>query len=194
MCLVLKGLEPQSFGNSFSLNKIAILIECTGFANFSILSIRLTRQLFQSSCVIGGHQIRLAVANSGHQDLIYSKKKRTRAVALERWYAARARSRTTEVAGASDSVYVSHPKEVADLIENAARAVSKSRSDSPKADKAPKTGAFGFVALTPCGKDHRFHYWHSVIATTLPSIAITRPYHRDPLPIEFSSPSTSGGI
>src|SRR5262245_42125153 len=30
-----------SFGNSFSLNKIAILIEDTGFANFSIVSIRL---------------------------------------------------------------------------------------------------------------------------------------------------------
>jgi pimeloyl-ACP methyl ester carboxylesterase len=44
---------------------------------------------------------------------------------LERWYAARAHSHTTEVAGASHSVYVSHPKEVADLIEAAARAVSK---------------------------------------------------------------------
>ena len=44
---------------------------------------------------------------------------------LERWYAARAHSHTTEVAGASHSVYVSHPKEVADLIESAARAVSK---------------------------------------------------------------------
>src|SRR3954447_7489567 len=44
---------------------------------------------------------------------------------LERWYAKRAHSHTTEVAGASHSVYVSHPKEVADLIESAARAVSK---------------------------------------------------------------------
>src|SRR3982075_4234287 len=44
---------------------------------------------------------------------------------LERWYAARAHSHTTEVAGASHSVYVSHPKEVADLVESAARAVSK---------------------------------------------------------------------
>lgn len=35
-----KGLDLLSFGNSFSLNKIAILIEYTGFANFSILSIR----------------------------------------------------------------------------------------------------------------------------------------------------------
>jgi pimeloyl-ACP methyl ester carboxylesterase len=44
---------------------------------------------------------------------------------LERWYAARAHSRTTEVAGASHAVYVSHPKEVADFIESAARSVSK---------------------------------------------------------------------
>jgi pimeloyl-ACP methyl ester carboxylesterase len=44
---------------------------------------------------------------------------------LERWYAERAKSHTVEVAGASHSVYVSHPKEVADVIESAARAASK---------------------------------------------------------------------
>src|SRR6202161_2794 len=44
---------------------------------------------------------------------------------LERWYAKRAKSHTVEVAGASHSVYVSHPKEVSNLIESAARAVSK---------------------------------------------------------------------
>jgi pimeloyl-ACP methyl ester carboxylesterase len=44
---------------------------------------------------------------------------------LERWYAKRAGGHTVEVAGASHSVYVSHPKEVSDLIESAARAVSK---------------------------------------------------------------------
>jgi pimeloyl-ACP methyl ester carboxylesterase len=44
---------------------------------------------------------------------------------LERWYAKRAKSHTVEVAGASHSVYVSHPKQVADVIESAARAVSK---------------------------------------------------------------------
>jgi pimeloyl-ACP methyl ester carboxylesterase len=44
---------------------------------------------------------------------------------LERWYAKRAGSHTVEVAGASHSVYVSHPKEVSDLIESAARMVSK---------------------------------------------------------------------
>jgi pimeloyl-ACP methyl ester carboxylesterase len=44
---------------------------------------------------------------------------------LERWYAERAHSHTVEVTGASHSVYVSHPKEVAGVIESAARAVSK---------------------------------------------------------------------
>jgi pimeloyl-ACP methyl ester carboxylesterase len=44
---------------------------------------------------------------------------------LERWYAARAKSQTVEVSGASHAVYVSHPKEVAELIESAAGAVSK---------------------------------------------------------------------
>jgi pimeloyl-ACP methyl ester carboxylesterase len=44
---------------------------------------------------------------------------------LERWYGKRAKSHTVEVAGASHSVYISHPKEVADVIETAARAVSK---------------------------------------------------------------------
>jgi pimeloyl-ACP methyl ester carboxylesterase len=39
---------------------------------------------------------------------------------LERWYAKRANSHTVEVPGASHSVYVSRPKEVAALIEDAA--------------------------------------------------------------------------
>jgi pimeloyl-ACP methyl ester carboxylesterase len=39
---------------------------------------------------------------------------------LERWYATRANSRKIEVAGASHAVYVSRPKEVAALIEEAA--------------------------------------------------------------------------
>jgi pimeloyl-ACP methyl ester carboxylesterase len=39
---------------------------------------------------------------------------------LERWYATRAKSHKVEVAGASHCVYVSHPKEVAALIEEAA--------------------------------------------------------------------------
>src|SRR5246127_9846 len=44
---------------------------------------------------------------------------------LERWYAKRANSHKVEVSGASHSVYISHPREVADTIESAARAVSK---------------------------------------------------------------------
>jgi pimeloyl-ACP methyl ester carboxylesterase len=39
---------------------------------------------------------------------------------LERWYATRAGSHKVEVSGASHCVYVSHPKEVAALIEEAA--------------------------------------------------------------------------
>ncbi len=44
---------------------------------------------------------------------------------LERWYAKRAHSQVVEVPGASHSVFISHPGEVADTIESAARAVSK---------------------------------------------------------------------
>jgi pimeloyl-ACP methyl ester carboxylesterase len=39
---------------------------------------------------------------------------------LEGWYATRANSHKVEVPGASHAVYVSHPKEVAGLIEEAA--------------------------------------------------------------------------
>jgi pimeloyl-ACP methyl ester carboxylesterase len=57
--------------------------------------------------------------------MLVAAKDRTINPELERWYARRAHSHTVEVAGASHSVYVSHPKEVADVIESAARAVSK---------------------------------------------------------------------
>ena len=40
---------------------------------------------------------------------------------LERWYATRAKSHKVEVSGASHAVYVSRPKEVAALIEEASR-------------------------------------------------------------------------
>ena len=40
---------------------------------------------------------------------------------LERWYYARAKSQTIEIKGASHSVYESHPKEVAQVISEAAR-------------------------------------------------------------------------
>jgi pimeloyl-ACP methyl ester carboxylesterase len=57
--------------------------------------------------------------------MLVSKKDRAINPDLERWYAARAKSQTVEVSGASHAVYVSHPKEVAELIESAAGAVSK---------------------------------------------------------------------
>jgi pimeloyl-ACP methyl ester carboxylesterase len=57
--------------------------------------------------------------------MLVAVKDRTINPDLERWYAKRAHSQTVEVADASHSVYVSHPKEVAEVIESAARAVSK---------------------------------------------------------------------
>lgn len=44
---------------------------------------------------------------------------------LERWYYARAKSHTTEIKGASHSVYESHPREVAHVITEAARSLGK---------------------------------------------------------------------
>ena len=44
---------------------------------------------------------------------------------LERWYAERAKSHKVEVKGASHCVYISHPKEVAALIEDAATHAGK---------------------------------------------------------------------
>jgi len=52
--------------------------------------------------------------------VLVAAKDRTINPDLERWYATRANSHKVEVAGASHSVYVSRPKEVAALIEDAA--------------------------------------------------------------------------
>jgi pimeloyl-ACP methyl ester carboxylesterase len=52
--------------------------------------------------------------------MLVATKDRTINPDLERWYAKRAHSHTLEVAGASHSVYVSHPKEVVAVIEKAA--------------------------------------------------------------------------
>jgi pimeloyl-ACP methyl ester carboxylesterase len=52
--------------------------------------------------------------------MLVAKKDRTINPDLERWYAARAKSHKVEVSGASHCVYISHPKEVAALIEEAA--------------------------------------------------------------------------
>jgi pimeloyl-ACP methyl ester carboxylesterase len=48
---------------------------------------------------------------------------------LERWYAKRANSHVTEIPGASHAVYVSHPKEVAAVIEDAAEHAGESRNN-----------------------------------------------------------------
>jgi pimeloyl-ACP methyl ester carboxylesterase len=47
---------------------------------------------------------------------------------LERWYYARAKSKTVEIEGASHSVYESHAKEVAEVIADAARSVQSGAS------------------------------------------------------------------
>jgi pimeloyl-ACP methyl ester carboxylesterase len=52
--------------------------------------------------------------------MLVAGKDRTINPDLERWYAERAKSHKVEVAGASHAVYVSKPKEVAALIEEAA--------------------------------------------------------------------------
>ena len=52
--------------------------------------------------------------------MIVATKDRTINPELERWYAARAKSHTTEIVGASHSVYASRPKEVVAVIEEAA--------------------------------------------------------------------------
>src|SRR3981081_1565835 len=52
--------------------------------------------------------------------MLVATKDRTINPALERWYAARANSHKVEVLSASHVVYVSRPKEVAAVIEEAA--------------------------------------------------------------------------
>ncbi|MGA3011854.1 MAG: alpha/beta hydrolase [Terracidiphilus sp.] len=52
--------------------------------------------------------------------MIVATKDRTINPDLERWYAARANSHKVEISGASHSVYVSRPREVAAVIEEAA--------------------------------------------------------------------------
>jgi pimeloyl-ACP methyl ester carboxylesterase len=52
--------------------------------------------------------------------MLVATKDRTINPDLERWYAKRAKSQVVEVPGASHAVYVSRPKEVAALIEEAA--------------------------------------------------------------------------
>src|SRR6195256_882518 len=69
--------------------------------------------------------ITIAAWRSKPSWMLVAAKDRTINPDLERWYAARANSHKIEIEGASHAVYVSHAKEVADLIESAARAVSR---------------------------------------------------------------------
>ena len=57
--------------------------------------------------------------------MLVATKDRTINPDLERWYAARAKSKKVEVEGSSHAVYISRPKEVAALIEEAARVLGK---------------------------------------------------------------------
>src|SRR6478735_10279044 len=61
--------------------------------------------------------------------MLVATKDRTINPDLERWYAERARSHKVEVPGASHSVYVSRPKEVAALIEEAATHAQQSSTE-----------------------------------------------------------------
>jgi pimeloyl-ACP methyl ester carboxylesterase len=54
--------------------------------------------------------------------MVVAMQDRTISPDLERWYAARAKSRTVEISGASHAVYVSRPRQVARVIEEAAHA------------------------------------------------------------------------
>ena len=62
--------------------------------------------------------------------MLVPTKDRTINPELERWYAARANSAKVEVAGASHSVYISKPREVAALIKEAAESVKKTPSEA----------------------------------------------------------------
>ena len=65
--------------------------------------------------------------------MLVATKDRTINPDLERWYATRAKSHTVEVEGASHAVYVSNPKAVADLIEQAAHQTEiTNRQTSPQ--------------------------------------------------------------
>jgi pimeloyl-ACP methyl ester carboxylesterase len=72
--------------------------------------------------------------------MLVATKDRTINPDLERWYAERAKSHKVEVSGASHSVYVSRPKEVAALIEEAASHPTRST----------RTGSSGWQEIPAC--------------------------------------------
>jgi pimeloyl-ACP methyl ester carboxylesterase len=70
--------------------------------------------------------------------MVVAGKDRTINPDLERWYATRAKSHKVEVAGASHCVYVSRPKEVAAVIEEAATYVPHWVGDVLESPNSPK--------------------------------------------------------
>lgn len=79
-------------------------------------------QVFNAAMNFKGNITKAAWRNKPSWMLVPTKD-RTINPDLERWYAERAQSTKVEVGGASHAVYVSRPKEVAALIERAARNV-----------------------------------------------------------------------
>jgi hypothetical protein len=71
-----KGFDLPSFRKSFSLNKIAIVIGYTGFANFSIVSIRLTASAVSIYLHDRLTPEPMPAANSGHQKAYTTPKKK----------------------------------------------------------------------------------------------------------------------
>ena len=69
--------------------------------------------------------------------MVVAEKDRTINPDLERWYAARANSHKIEISGASHAVYVSKPKEVAAVIEEAASHALSPEKKSPAQTTKP---------------------------------------------------------
>ena len=99
----------------------------------STKAMRVVRGISQSLCIVlllvtcgvlsaqnEEHRIRNIVLVHKPSWMVVAGADRTINPDLERWYATRANSHKVEVAGASHSVYVCRPKEVAAVIEEAA--------------------------------------------------------------------------
>ena len=80
--------------------------------------------------------------------VVVAGKDRTINPDLERWYAKRAKSHTSEIAGASHAVYVSRPKEVAAVIEEAASNALSSEKKPPAQSPKPTVSSTTSTLLT----------------------------------------------
>lgn len=105
----------------------------------------------QQAAFAAGSQVPIAAANftavitrpawrSKPSWMAVAGKDRTINPDLERWYAARAGSRRVEIAGASHSVYVSRPNEVAALIEDAAAHARRTASTTSSSARSQDPG------------------------------------------------------